>query len=151
MTDVLLISNSLENINVAWRHFRYSEYNTSATTNIEAALDNLRSSKPAQIIVYYCGEEVENFYTVYSALRNDPKIAKIPLLVLSDVGWQKALTGYVKLYNTCVLGISVNDQKLKETVKYGARDGFEKPEISPNRPIPKRPTGNSRLKDRIGR
>ena len=151
MTDVLLISNTLENINVAWRHFRYNDYNTSATTNIDAALDNLKSSKPAQIIVYYCAESVESFYTIYKALRSDPKAAKIPLLVLADVGWQKCLVDYVHFYNTAVLGISVNDKKLRETVKFAARDGFEMPEVSHNRPVPKRTAEHPRLKGRIGR
>ena len=64
MTDILLISSSLEDINIAWRHFCYNDYNASATTNINAAMENLKSSKPAKVVVYYCGEDSEGFYTL---------------------------------------------------------------------------------------
>lgn len=139
MTDILLISNSLENINIAWRHFRYEEYNASATTNIEAAMEKLKSKEAAKIVIYYCGEDTENFYTFYETLRSDPETSEMPLLVLADVSWQQALTGYVRFYNTQVLGNSVNDAKLKDIVKTGARYGFEEKRPSFNRPAPKRP------------
>ncbi len=151
MTDVLLISSSLENINVAWRHFCYSEYNASATTNISAAMENLKSSKPASIVVYYCSEDTEGFYSLYNTLRSDPKTADIPLLVLADVSWQKALTDYVKFYNTCILGISVNDEKLKDMVKSGARHGFEKKSPAINRTPPKRTSEHPGLRANKGR
>ncbi len=151
MTDVLLISSSLENINVAWRHFCYSEYNASATTNISAAMENLKSSKPARIVVYYCSEDTEGFYSLYNTLRSDPKTADIPLLVLADVSWQKALTDYVKFYNTCILGISVNDEKLKDMVKSGARHGFEKKSPAINRTPPKRTSEHLGLRANKGR
>lgn len=151
MTDVLLVSSSLENINVAWRHFCYSEYNASATTNINAAMENLKSSKPARIVVYYCGEDTEGFYPLYNTLRSDPVTAEVPLLVLADVSWQKALTEYVKFYNTCVLGITVNDEKLKDMVKGGARHGFEKKSAALNRTAPKRPSEHPGLRGHKGR
>ena len=96
MINVLLISNSLENINVAWRHFCYADYNASATTNIDAAMEKLKSKDTANIVVYYCGEDTESFYPIYNTLRSDPETADIPLLVLADISWQQALTGYVK-------------------------------------------------------
>ena len=125
MTDILLISNSLDNINIAWRHFRYEEYNASATTNIEAAMEKLKSRDAADMAVYYCADDNEDFYSFYDALRSDPMTKELPLLVLADVNWQQALTGYVKFYNTCVLGNSINDAKLKDIVKMVANHGFE--------------------------
>ena len=149
MTDVLLISSSLENINIAWRHFCYNEYNASATTNHEAAMENLRSKKPAQIVVYYCGEDTTNFFSFYKALREDQKTENVPLVVLADVSRQKLLSDYVKLRNARVLGISVNDDKLRDTVRIGARNGFEKKVPAFNRLAPKRP--QSRLDKRLPR
>ncbi len=148
MTDILLISSSLEDINIAWRHFCYNDYNASATTNINAAMENLKSSKPAKVVVYYCGEDSEGFYTLYHTLRSDPATEEVPLLVLSDVSWQKALSGYVKFYNTCILGISVNDDKLRDMVKSGARYGFEKKSAAFGRAAPKRPFDHPGLKAR---
>lgn len=139
MTDILLISNSLENINIAWRHFRYEEYNASATTNIEAAIEKLKSKEAAKIVIFYCGEDTVDFYRFYKALREDPETSEMPLLVLADVGWQRALTGYVRFYNTQVLGNSINDEKLKDIVKTGAKFGFEEKAAVFNRPAPKRP------------
>ncbi|MCM1055653.1 MAG: hypothetical protein NC394_09045 [Bacteroides sp.] len=149
MIDVLLISSSLDNINVAWRHFCYSDYNASATTNHDAAMENLRSKKPAQIVVYYCGEETTDFFSFYKALRDDQKTENVPLVVLADLNRQKLLTDYVKLRNACVLGISVNDDKLRDTVKTGARNGFEKRPPAHGRPAPDRPV--SRLDKRLPR
>lgn len=139
MTDILLIGSSLDNINVAWRHFCYSDYNASATANHEAAMENLRSKKPPQIVVYYCSDDAENFFSFYKTLREDPKTEKIPLIVLADVNRQKVLTEYVKLWNTCVLGISVNDDKLRDMVRTGARNGFDKKPTASDRPAPRRP------------
>lgn len=139
MINVLLISNSLENINVAWRHFCYADYNASATTNIDAAMEKLKSKDTANIVVYYCGEDTESFYPIYNTLRSDPETADIPLLVLADISWQQALTGYVKFYNTSILGISVNDEKLRETVKTGAKFGFEGKPMVLKRAAPIRP------------
>lgn len=151
MTDVLLISSSLDNINVAWRHFCYNDYNASATTNHEAAMENLRSKKPAQIVVYYCGEDTTDFFSFYKALREDQKTANVPLVVLADVSRQKVLSDYVRLRNACVLGISVNDEKLRDTVKTGARNGFEKRSPAFNRSAPKRPDPNPRFDKRLPR
>lgn len=149
MTDVLLISSSLDNINIAWRHFCYSDYNASATTNHDAAMENLRSKKPAQIVVYYCGEDTTNFFSFYKALREDRKTADVPLVVLADVSRQKLLSDYVRLRNACVLGISVNDDKLRDTVRTGARYGFEKRSPALNRSAPK--SSQPRLDKRLPR
>ena len=123
--DILLISNSPENIDIAWRHFHYDEYNASATTNADAAMEKLRSSDAPDMVVYYCGNDTDSFYPFYHALRNDPKTTEIPLLVFADSGWHKVLTSYVKFYNTRILGIMVNDEKLKEIVNLGIAYGFE--------------------------
>lgn len=139
MTNILLISNSLDNINIAWRHFRYEEYSANATTNIDAAIEQLKSDNAAKIVIYYCGDDTETFYPFYKALRSDPDTAGIPLLILSDVSWQQALTGYVKFYNTSVIGNSVNDEKLKDIVRMGAKYGFEEKGAVLNRPAPRRP------------
>ena len=112
-------------------------------------MENLRSRKPAQIVAYYCGEDTTDFFSFYKMLREDEKTANVPLVVLADVSRQKALSDYVKLRNACVLGISVNDEKLRDTVRTGARNGFEKKNHAFNRPAPKRP--QSRLDKRLPR
>ena len=121
MTDVLLISDSLANINVAWRHFCYKEYNASATASVETAMEFLRSDKPPQVVVYYCGGGSSGFFPFYRTLRKDEKTAGFPLIVLTDVDMQKALAEYVKLENAQVLGISVDDKKLIDIVRSAAR------------------------------
>ena len=121
MTDVLLISNSLPNINIAWRHFCYREYNASATVSVETAMEYLRSDKPPQVVVYYCGGSCSDFFPFYRILRGDEKSAGCPLVLLTDVEFQKALAEYVKLENTQVLGISVNDKTLMDVIRNTAR------------------------------
>ena len=120
MTDILLISNSLPNINVAWRHFCYREYNANATVSVESAMEYLHSDKPPQVVVYYCGSCSE-FFPFYRTLRSDEKSAHLPLVLLTDVELQMALAEYVKLENTQVLGISVDDKKLMDVIRNAAR------------------------------
>ena len=121
MTDILLISDSPASINVAWRHFCYREYNASATASIDTAMEFLRSDKPPQVVVYYCGGGSSGFFPFYRILRKDEKTASLPLVVLTDVDMQKALSEYVKLENAQVMGISVDDTKLMDVVRAAAR------------------------------
>ena len=122
MTDVLLISNSLPNINIAWRHFCYREYNASATASVDTAMEYLRSDKPPQVVIYYCGGSCSDFFPFYRILREDEKSAKLPLVILTDVEFQKALSEYVKLENTQVLGISVDDKRLMDVIRGAAKN-----------------------------
>ena len=118
MTDILLISDSLPNINVAWRHFCYGEYNANATANVDAAMEALRSDKPPQVVVYYCSaENSRTFFSFYRTFKAEKKTEKCPLVVLADVELQKALSEYVKLENTDVVGISVNDDVLMSLIR----------------------------------
>lgn len=121
MTDILLLSNTLPNINVAWRHFCYREYNANATVSVETAMEYLRSDKPPQVVIYYCGGTCSDFFPFYRTLRSDEKSADCPLVLLTDVEFQKALSEYVKLENTQVLGISVDDKKLMDVIRNEAR------------------------------
>lgn len=121
MTDILLISDNLNNINVAWRHFAYREYNANATVSVETAMEYLKSDKPPQVVVYYCGGSSSGFFSFYHILREDEDTAGCPLVVLTDVELQKALAEYVKLENTQVLGISVNDKTLMDVIRNAAR------------------------------
>ena len=121
MTDILLISDSLPNINVAWRHFVYREYNANATVSVETAMEYLKSDKPPQVVIYYCGGGSSGFFSFYRILREDEKTKNTPLVVLTDVELQKALAEYVKLENAQVLGISVNDKTLMDIIRNAAR------------------------------
>ena len=134
MTDILLISDSLPNINVAWRHFCYREYNANATVSVDTAMEYLRSDKPPQVVVYYCGGGSSGFFPFYRILRNDEKASGCPLIVLTDVDMQKALSEYVKLENAQVLGISVDDKRLMDVIRGAARgrktnSGFRIPPV----------------------
>ena len=120
MTDILLVSDSLANINVAWRHFCYKEYNASATASVDTAMEFLRSDNPPQVVVYYMGGGSSGFFPFYRILRNDEKTAGFPLIVLTDLDMQKPLAEYVKLENTQVLGISVDDKKLINIIRGAA-------------------------------
>ena len=122
MTDILLISDTIANINVAWRHFSYREYNANATVSVETAMEYLKSDKPPQVVIYYCGGGSTGFFSFYRILREDEKTADCPLVVLTDVELQKALAEYVRLENTRVLGISVNDKTLMDVIRNAARN-----------------------------
>ena len=121
MTDILLISDSLANINIAWRHFTYREYNANATMSVDTAMEYLRSDKPPQVVIYYCGGGSSGFFSFYHILRNDEKTANCPLVVLTDVELQKALSEYVKLEKAQVVGISVDDKKLIDIIRLAAK------------------------------
>ncbi len=138
MTDVLLISNSTENINIAWRHFCSRDYNASATVSYESAMDTLRKGKSQQIAVYYCGNDTDDFISFYRMLREDKKTVFVPLVVLADVRWIKALSEYVRLENACVLGITVGASKLAEVMRSASRGGLNKMPVQ-NRPSLQKP------------
>ena len=137
MTDILLISDSLANINVAWRHFTYKEYNANATMSVETAMEYLRSDKPPQVVIYYCGGGSSGFFSFYRILRSDEKTAECPLVVLTDVELQKALSEYVKLEKTQVVGISVDDKKLIDIIRLAAKG--KKPDTNIKIPSIKQP------------
>lgn len=123
MTDILLISNSVPNINAAWKHFCYEkEYNANATLDVDSAMEYLRSDDPPQVTVYYCGGNCRGFFQFYRAKRGDPKSAACPLILLTDAEFQKALSEYVKLENTQVLGISINDNTLMDVIRSTVRN-----------------------------
>lgn len=145
MIDVLLISDTADNVNIAWRHFCYSEYSANAATNIQAAMNSLHEKKHAQIVAYYCTDKTGSFYEFYKALRSDPATENIPLVVLADVSWQTVLSKYIKLKNTKVVGISIDDTKLKDIMRTGARSGFEK------KPNQSRPPQRSLFAERTNR
>lgn len=126
MTSLLLISDNSENLNVAWRHFCYKEYSAGATISIDSAMERLRSENPPQIAVYYRAAKGKGFFDFYSRLREDPATQNIPLLVLTDLEFQKVLSEYIKLKNAMVLGISVDDRRLMDIMRSAARNGFEK-------------------------
>lgn len=121
MTDILLISDTTDNINVAWRYFCTREYNASATISYDAAMEKLRESRDSQVAVFYCGDTTDSFISFYRMLRQDRKTAETPLIVLSDVKWTKVLTEYVQLKNTCVLNMGVGASKLSEVARKAAR------------------------------
>lgn len=124
MTDILLISNTTDNINVAWRYFCTREYNASATVSYDAAMETLRGAKSSQVAVFYCGNDTDSFISFYRMLRQDKKTAEIPLIVLSDVKWTKVLSEYVQLKNACVLSMGVGASKLSEVARNAARGGL---------------------------
>lgn len=142
MTDILLISNSSDNISVAWRYFCTREYNASATTSYDAAMDTLRNAKSSKVAVFYCGNDTDSFISFYRMLRGDEKTAGIPLIVLSDVKWTRTLSEYVQLENACVLGMGVGASKLAEVARNAARGALNKKADQSRREPPRRPTGD---------
>ena len=121
MTDILLISDTTDNINVAWRYFCTRDYNASATISYDAAMERLRDPAGSPVAVYYCGDATNSFISFYRMLRQDRRTAEIPLIVLSDIKWTKVLTEYVRLKNTCVLNMGVGSSKLSEVARKAAR------------------------------
>lgn len=148
MTDILLISNTTENINVAWRYFCTREYNASATVSYDAAMETLRESKSSKVAVFYCGDGTDSFISFYRMLRQDEKTAEIPLIVLSDVKWTRVLSEYVQLKNACVLGMGVSASKLSEVARNAARGGL-KPKPSQSRPVSQRRTAPDRARPKF--
>lgn len=123
MTDILLISNSVPNINAVWKRFCYEkEYNANATLNVDSAMESLCSDDPPQLTVYYCGGNCSGFFPFYRTKRGNPKSAVCPLILLTDVEFQKALSEYVKLENTQVLSILINDNTLRDVIRSTVRN-----------------------------
>ena len=136
MIEVLLVSNSAQNIKIAWRHFCTDDYNAVSAVKNDAAIKTLAEGKKGVIPVFYCGSDTDCFIDFYRKLRAGEKTADTPLVVLADVKWTKALSEYVHLKNTHVMGVTVNGTKLLEVMKTAARSGFEKK--SHSRPMGKR-------------
>lgn len=143
MTDVLLISNTSDNINIAWRYFCTRDYNASATVSYDAAMETLRNAKSSQVAVFYCGNDTDSFISFYRMLREDEKTAQTPLIVLADVKWTRALSEYVRLNNACVLGMGVGASKLADVARNAARGGLNK-KPSQSRPAPQKRPLNDR-------
>ncbi len=148
MTDILLISNTADNINVAWRYFCTRDYNASATISYDAAMETLRESKSSKVAVFYCGDNTNTFISFYRMLRQDEKTAETPLIVLSDVKWTKVLSEYVQLKNTCVLSMGVGAAKLSEIARSASRGGL-KAKPGPIRLAPQRRTPPDRSKPKF--
>lgn len=142
MTDILLISDTTDNINVAWRYFCTREYNASATVSYDAAMETLRASKSSQVAVFYCGNDTDSFISFYRMLRQDKKTAEIPLIVLSDIKWTKVLSEYVQLKNTCVLSMGVGASKLSEVARNAARGGLKPKNDQGRASSQRRPAGD---------
>lgn len=140
MIEVLLVSNSAQNIRIAWRHFCTNDYNAESAVNNDAAIKTLINGKKGIVPVFYCGQDTDCFIDFYRKLRAEEKTANTPLVVLADVKWTKALSEYVRLKNTFVTGVTVSEKKLLEIMRTAARGGFEK--RSPSRPAPARRPGN---------
>ncbi len=136
MIEVLLVSNSAQNIRIAWRHFCTNDYNAVSAVNNDEAIKTLINGKKGTIPVFYCGNDTDCFIDFYRKLRAEQKTANAPLVVLADTKWAKALSDYVRLKNTHVIGVTVNGSKLLEVMKTASRGGFEKKSAS-------RPAGQS--------
>lgn len=120
-TEVLFIADDLNSINVAWRHFAYSDYSVRATTLVESGMECFEGTRVPQVVVYYCNAASKNLINLYRTIREDPRSANVPLIVLADFQEQKTLLEYFKLENTYVVGISIDDSKLKEIVRKAVR------------------------------
>ena len=126
MIEVLLVTNSAQNIRIAWRHFCTDDYNAVSAVNNDEAIKALVNRKSKVIPVFYCGSDTDCFIDFYRKLRAEKKTADTPLVVLADAKWTKALSEYVHLKNTCVIGVTVNSDKLLDVMKTAAAGGFEK-------------------------
>lgn len=126
MIEALLISNTVNNIKIAWRHFCTNDYNASSAVNNNTAIEMLKKGKKGIVPVFYCGNDTNCFIDFYRKLRADEKTANIPLVVLADVKWTQVLTEYVHLKNTFVAGVTLNGSKLLEIMRTASRGGFEK-------------------------
>lgn len=138
MTNVLLVSNTLDNINVAWRHFASRDYTANATTNYESAMINIRSDKKPDAVIYYYSDNTKDFIGFYRMLRADEAGKKIPVIILADAEQQTVLSRYIEWDNACVLGISVGDNKLGEVIRGAVRGSLIKKQPV-SRPAPSKP------------
>lgn len=135
MTNILLVSNTLDNINVAWHHFANRDYAANATTNYESAMMNIHTDRSPEVIVYYVSSTTNDFFSFYRMLRADEKGAKIPVIILADPDRQVVLSRYIEWDNATVLGISVGDSKLGDVIRSAARGGLIKRKPT-SRPAP---------------
>ncbi len=126
MIEVLLVTNSAQNIRIAWRHFCTDDYNAVSAVNNDEAIKTLVNRKSSVIPVFYCGSDTNCFIDFYRKLRAEKKTSNTPLVVLADAKWAKALSEYVHLKNTHVIGVTVSGSKLLEVMKTAAKGGFEK-------------------------
>ena len=126
MIEILLVSNSSQNIRIAWRHFCTDDYNAVSAVNNDEAIKTLVTRKSKVVPVFYCGSDTNCFIDFYRKLRAEKKTANTPLVVLADTKWTKALSEYVRLKNTYVMGVTVNAVKLLDVIKIAETGGFEK-------------------------
>lgn len=126
MIDVLLITDTADNIKIVWRHFCTRDYEATASVGNDAAIEALLNCKKGTVPVFYCGNDTHCFIDFYRRLRAEEKTADMPLVVLADFKWTKVLSQYVHLKNTLVTGVTVNEAKLRDIMKIAARGGFEK-------------------------
>lgn len=116
MIDIILVSDSMQSINVAWRHFAYTDYSAKATTIVESAIEAIEEKVP-KAVVYYSTGESKLLFELYRKMRAYEPNPDIPIVVLADPQKQKLLLEYVALKNTQVIGISIDDKKLLEIMK----------------------------------
>ncbi len=124
-TEVLFIADDLPSINIAWRHFAYPEYSIRATTHVKSGMECFDMEKKPQAVVYYCSEKSKQLAELYQTLRTDSRSKKVPLIVLADPAQQKTLIDYIKLENTQVLGISIDDRKLIDIIRRAVRKSLK--------------------------
>lgn len=133
MIDVLIVTDTADNIKLVWRHFCTNDYEAASSINNDNAMEMLSKCKKGTVPVFYCGNNTHCFMDFYRKLRAGEKTAEMPLVVLADFKWAKVLSQYVHLKNTMVTSITVNHAKLLEIMRTAARSGFEK-KNSPSRP-----------------
>lgn len=115
--DILLVSDTLQSINVAWRHFAFTDYSAKATTHVNGAMECIRGDTPPKAVVYYASDDSAKLFRLYRAMRADERLPDLPLIVLADPQRQKALAETVTMKNTTVLGISIDDKRLLAAVR----------------------------------
>lgn len=117
MIKILLVSDSLQSINVAWRHFVYSEYAAKATTLVSGAMANINGDEPPDVVVYYAADESAQLFPLYREMREGDTPTKIPLLILADAYRQKTLSDYFTFEKADIVGISIDDRMLLDKIK----------------------------------
>lgn len=116
MLKILLVGDTLQSINVAWRHFVYSEYAAKATTLVSGAMSSINGDDPPDLVVYYAADESSQLFSLYREMREGEDPTKVPLLILADAHRQKALSDYFTFKNAEVVGISVDDRMLLDKI-----------------------------------
>ncbi|MDE7281258.1 MAG: hypothetical protein K2N36_05915, partial [Ruminiclostridium sp.] len=102
------------------------DYNAVSAVNNDEAIKTLVTRKSKVVPVFYCGSDTNCFIDFYRKLRAEKKTANTPLVVLAATKWTKALSEYVRLKNTYVMGVTVNAVKLLDVIKIAETGGFEK-------------------------